>query len=100
MQCLHLDKVFVKGQGCHLEDNLVSFLHFEFSDEQGHRYLDALSNFGVLPFGYNPPEIWKAIFEVHERLEPSFVIPSILDARNLIRFWLTCSQLAFLQKNL
>jgi acetylornithine/succinyldiaminopimelate/putrescine aminotransferase/predicted amino acid dehydrogenase len=63
-----LDKVFVKGEGCDLWD------------KDGERYLDFIASYGALPFGFNPPQIWDAILEVHRNGEPSFVQPSYLDA--------------------
>lgn len=44
-----LDKEFVRGEGCTLYD------------EHGQSYLDFVSQYGALPFGYNPPEIWGAL---------------------------------------
>jgi acetylornithine/succinyldiaminopimelate/putrescine aminotransferase/acyl-CoA synthetase (AMP-forming)/AMP-acid ligase II/predicted amino acid dehydrogenase len=65
---LRMDKSYVRGEGCWLED------------ADGERYLDALAAYGAVPFGHNPPEIWRALNEVHERGQPSFVQPSSLDA--------------------
>jgi acetylornithine/succinyldiaminopimelate/putrescine aminotransferase/predicted amino acid dehydrogenase len=63
-----LDKIFVKGDGCDLVD------------KDGEKYLDFIASYGALPFGFNPPQIWDAILEVHKNGEPSFVQPSYLDA--------------------
>ena len=65
---LNLDKSFVKGQGQVLIDS------------QGISYLDFVSAYGALPFGHNPPEIWEALTNIYESLEPSMVQPSYLDA--------------------
>ena len=65
---LRMDKSYVRGDGCWLED------------ADGERYLDALAAYGAVPFGHNPPEIWRAVREVEQRGEPSFVQPSSLDA--------------------
>jgi acetylornithine/succinyldiaminopimelate/putrescine aminotransferase/predicted amino acid dehydrogenase len=65
---LHMDKRFVKGEGCYLHD------------AEGRRYLDFVAAYGALPFGFNPPEIWQALHEVERSLEPSFVQPSLLEA--------------------
>ena len=65
---LNMDKQFVRGEGCYLYDH------------QGERYMDFIAQYGALPFGYNPPEIWKAIEHVNEQQLPSFVQPSILTA--------------------
>ncbi len=63
-----LDKRFVRGNGCLLYD------------EKGIEYLDCIAAYGALPFGYNPPEIWEAIQELHTNQEPSFIQPSLLEA--------------------
>lgn len=65
---LNMDKVFKRGVGC------------ELIDDQGERYLDFIASYGALPFGFNPPEIWDAIIQVHDSQEPSFIQPSYLDA--------------------
>jgi acetylornithine/succinyldiaminopimelate/putrescine aminotransferase/predicted amino acid dehydrogenase len=65
---LRMDKSYVRGEGCWLED------------ADGERYLDAMAAYGAVPFGHNPAEIWRAISGVRERREPSFVQPSSLDA--------------------
>jgi acetylornithine/succinyldiaminopimelate/putrescine aminotransferase/predicted amino acid dehydrogenase len=64
---LRLDKCFVRGEGCWL------------IGETGRRYLDCVAAYGALPFGYNPPAIWRALRDVQLRGEPSFVQPSLLD---------------------
>jgi acetylornithine/succinyldiaminopimelate/putrescine aminotransferase/predicted amino acid dehydrogenase len=65
---LNLDKQFVRGEGCYLYDH------------QGERYLDFIAQYGALPFGYNPPDIWRAIEHVRKNQLPSFVQPSVLTA--------------------
>jgi acetylornithine/succinyldiaminopimelate/putrescine aminotransferase/predicted amino acid dehydrogenase len=65
---LRLDKRFVRGEGC------------ELFDAEGRRYLDCIAAYGALPFGYNPPVVWRALKELRVRGEPSFVQPSLLDA--------------------
>ena len=65
---LALDVTYVRGEGCYLYD------------AGGTRYLDFLSQYGALPFGFNHPRIWDAISAIRDRMEPSFVQPSILDA--------------------
>lgn len=65
---LSMDKSFVRGEGCYLYD------------ADGGRYLDLISSYGALPFGFNPPEIWAAITAVRDSGEPSFVQPSALNA--------------------
>mgnify|MGYP000862497152 CR=1 FL=1 len=63
-----LDKRFVRGSGCLLYD------------ADGIEYLDCIAAYGALPFGYNPPRIWEALRDVQERMEPSFIQPSLLEA--------------------
>ena len=65
---LDMDKRFVRGRGCYVEDR------------EGRRYLDFVAQYGALPFGFNPPEIWEAVQAVRESGEPSFVQPSSLEA--------------------
>ncbi|HEX6985321.1 MAG TPA: hypothetical protein VF170_08085, partial [Planctomycetaceae bacterium] len=65
---LRLDKRFVRGKGS------------ELVDETGRRYLDCISAYGALPFGFNPPDVWAALREVRLNGEPSLVQPSLLDA--------------------
>ena len=65
---LRLDKRFVRGEGSDLFDHA------------GCRYLDCIAAYGALPFGYNPPVIWRALQGLRARGEPSFVQPSLLDA--------------------
>ncbi|MBI4591167.1 MAG: aminotransferase class III-fold pyridoxal phosphate-dependent enzyme [Candidatus Rokubacteria bacterium] len=65
---LNLDKEFTRGEGC--------FLY----DRQGERYLDFISQYGALPFGHNPPEIWRAIEAARTLDLPNFVQPSVLTA--------------------
>ncbi|HKQ73445.1 MAG TPA: aminotransferase class III-fold pyridoxal phosphate-dependent enzyme [Blastocatellia bacterium] len=68
MSQLEMDKVFVRGEGCYLYD------------QSGRRYLDFLAQYGALPFGFNNPYIWRAVEQVRNSFEPSFVQPSCLEA--------------------
>lgn len=68
MSQLDMDKVFVRGEGCYLYD------------QSGRRYLDFLAQYGALPFGFNNQYIWRAVEQVRDRFEPSFVQPSYLEA--------------------
>lgn len=65
---LKMDKIFVRGEGCYLYD------------DEGRRYIDFLAQYGALPFGFNHPYIWRAVEQVRENLEPSFIQPSYLEA--------------------
>lgn len=67
LESLKMDKTYIKGEG--------SFLY----DDKGNEYLDLIAAYGALPFGYNPKEIWDVVFEVHNKMEPSFVQPSNLN---------------------
>ncbi|MBV8606688.1 MAG: aminotransferase class III-fold pyridoxal phosphate-dependent enzyme [Singulisphaera sp.] len=68
LAALRLDKRYVRGEGCDLYDHA------------GRRYLDCIAAYGALPFGYNPPAIWRALRGLRARGEPSFVQPSLLEA--------------------
>jgi acetylornithine/succinyldiaminopimelate/putrescine aminotransferase/predicted amino acid dehydrogenase len=68
MSQLEMDKVFVRGEGCYLYD------------QSGRRYLDFLAQYGALPFGFNNQYVWRAVEQVRDRFEPSFVQPSYLEA--------------------
>ncbi len=68
LENIELDKEFTEGKGCYLWDN------------SGDRYLDCIANYGAVPFGYNPKEIWDSIIEMKEKQEPSLVQPSALKA--------------------
>lgn len=61
----HLDKNYLSGQGHYL------------TDEKGIVYLDFISQYGAVPFGYNPDFIWDKLGEVRERGLPSLVQPSL-----------------------
>jgi acetylornithine/succinyldiaminopimelate/putrescine aminotransferase/predicted amino acid dehydrogenase/acyl carrier protein len=67
LEALHLDKRFVRGEGSALFDS------------QGRRVLDFVAAYGALPFGHNPPAIWRALSAMQARQEPCFVQPSLLD---------------------
>ncbi|MDF1666569.1 MAG: aspartate aminotransferase family protein, partial [Planctomycetota bacterium] len=59
-----LDRTYVQGQGSWLTDSL------------GHKVLDLSSQYGALPFGHNPPAIWRAIERIKQESTPTFVQPS------------------------
>ena len=56
---LRLDKRYVRGEGCLL------------FDDEGRRYLDCIAAYGALPFGYNPPAIWRALRDLRVRASPA-----------------------------
>src|SRR5262245_47989939 len=68
MSQLEMDKVFVRGEGCYRDD------------QSGRRYLDFLAQYGALPFGFNNQYVWRAVEQLRDRFEPSFVQPSYLEA--------------------
>ncbi|WP_054695412.1 aminotransferase class III-fold pyridoxal phosphate-dependent enzyme [Syntrophomonas palmitatica] len=65
LKSFRLDKNYISGQGSYLQD------------EEGTSYLDFISQYGAVPFGYNPEFIWQKLDEVHRRLLPSLVQPSL-----------------------
>lgn len=58
-----LDMKLVQGDGCHLRD------------ADGKDYIDFLSQYGALPFGHNPPEMWAALTEAQGSKMPAMVQP-------------------------
>lgn len=62
---LKIDRTFMRAQGAYLFDS------------EGRRYLDCMSQYGALPFGHHPAEIWAAIEDLREQAEPVFAQPSI-----------------------
>jgi acetylornithine/succinyldiaminopimelate/putrescine aminotransferase/predicted amino acid dehydrogenase len=44
-------------------------------DAGGTRYLDALAQYGALPFGHNPGFLWERLARIRDACEPSFVQP-------------------------
>ncbi|MET9544764.1 aminotransferase class III-fold pyridoxal phosphate-dependent enzyme [Streptomyces sp. NPDC006627] len=69
---LGIDVHYVRGQGTRLYDGA------------GNEYLDFAGAYGALPFGHNPPEMWKAISAVRDSGEPSITLPSVLGASALL----------------
>ena len=58
-----MDARITRASGCRLYD------------DGGREYLDFLSQYGALPFGHNPPEIWAAILDARDSSLPSLVQP-------------------------
>ncbi|MDX3522023.1 aminotransferase class III-fold pyridoxal phosphate-dependent enzyme [Streptomyces scabiei] len=69
---LGIDVHYVRGEGTRLYDRA------------GNEYLDFAGAYGALPFGHNPPQMWKAISAVQESGEPSITLPSVLGASALL----------------
>ncbi len=65
LNVFQLDKIYVKG----LKNRLI--------DEAGASYIDFISQYGAIPFGYNPDFVWEALNRVKEASIPSLVQPSI-----------------------
>jgi acetylornithine/succinyldiaminopimelate/putrescine aminotransferase/3-oxoacyl-(acyl-carrier-protein) synthase/predicted amino acid dehydrogenase/acyl carrier protein len=77
---LRLDRRYVKAAGVWMYA------------EDGRPVLDALSQYGALPFGHNPPEIWAAIAGARDSGEPAFATNSPIDAAGalasrLVELW-------------
>jgi len=68
LQQLKIDRSFVRAHG--------PFLY----DEDGVQYLDFLAQYGAVPFGHHPDEIWQAVKALHDDGEPVFAQPSLLPA--------------------
>ena len=68
LEKIKLDKEFIRGEGCYLYDR------------QNQKYLDCIANYGAVPFGHNPPEIWDCITKLKSEKEPSLIKPSALNA--------------------
>ncbi|NTW05029.1 MAG: aminotransferase class III-fold pyridoxal phosphate-dependent enzyme [Peptococcaceae bacterium] len=68
LEMVQMDKVYTRGEGHYLFDHL------------GNKYLDFIAAYGALPFGFNPPEIWKALEDIRDNAQPSLIQPSSLQA--------------------
>lgn len=63
LETFGLDLELAQGRACQLHDT------------EGKEYLDFLSQYGALPFGHNPPEIWSALQDQQTQMRPSMVQP-------------------------
>ncbi len=63
LRMFSLDAQMTSGSGCTLRD------------AEGREYLDFLSQYGALPFGHNPPEIWTALMAAQTEQVPLMVQP-------------------------
>ncbi len=63
LETFGLDVELVEGDACRLRD------------KEGREYLDFLSQYGALPFGHNPAEIWDAIVGNRTAMAPAMVQP-------------------------
>ncbi len=64
MTIFHMDKTYMKGSRNRLYD------------ANDIEYLDYTSQYGALPLGYNPEEIWRSIKTFNENQYPSMCQPS------------------------
>ncbi|MDR5753964.1 MULTISPECIES: aminotransferase class III-fold pyridoxal phosphate-dependent enzyme [unclassified Caballeronia] len=69
---LKIDRTFVRAAGAYLYD------------EDGRQYLDFLSQYGAVPFGHHPAEIWSAVERLRDDAEPIFAQPSFLKSAGLL----------------
>ncbi len=58
-----------------LDAKIVNGSGFCLKDEDGREYLDFLAQYGALPFGHNPPELWEALNAAQSEQLPSLVQP-------------------------
>ncbi|MGC9418488.1 MAG: aminotransferase class III-fold pyridoxal phosphate-dependent enzyme [Rhodovulum sp.] len=63
LETFGLDIELAHGVGCRLVD------------EAGREYLDFLAQYGALPFGHNPPQVWQALIQAQNVLRPAMVQP-------------------------
>lgn len=63
LQHIRFDKVIVRAAGHYLYD------------DAGTEYLDALAQYGALPFGHNPHAIWERVLRAERLSEAGFVQP-------------------------
>lgn len=63
LQHIRFDKLIVRAAGHYLYD------------EAGTEYLDALAQYGALPFGHNPRAIWDRVLKAERCSEAGFVQP-------------------------
>lgn len=65
---LKIARTFVRAENAYLYDR------------EGNQYLDFLSQYGAVPFGYDPLPVWQAIYQLHKRQEPTLCQPSLLES--------------------
>ncbi|WP_417525523.1 aminotransferase class III-fold pyridoxal phosphate-dependent enzyme [Marinovum sp.] len=63
LETFGLDLELAHGYGCTLHDTA------------GREYLDFLSQYGALPFGHNPSQIWNALHDQQSLMRPAMVQP-------------------------
>jgi acetylornithine/succinyldiaminopimelate/putrescine aminotransferase/predicted amino acid dehydrogenase len=68
LEHMGFDRTIVRAEGNYL------------FDEHGTRYLDALAQYGALPFGHNPSFLWDCLEELRRSSAPSFTQPLLNEA--------------------
>jgi acetylornithine/succinyldiaminopimelate/putrescine aminotransferase len=63
LETFGLDQRIVAASGCRM------------TDDAGREYVDFLAQYGALPFGHNPPEIWAALRAAGEAQVPAMLQP-------------------------
>jgi acetylornithine/succinyldiaminopimelate/putrescine aminotransferase/predicted amino acid dehydrogenase len=58
-------------------------------DEHGQSHLDFLSQYGAVPFGHNPAELWDCVYRVGQQQQPSLVQPLMSPAAEELAATLT-----------
>ncbi|MCR4400450.1 MAG: aminotransferase class III-fold pyridoxal phosphate-dependent enzyme [Syntrophomonadaceae bacterium] len=65
LRTFRLDKAYARGAGHYLYDT------------DGRGYLDFIAQYGAVPFGYNPEDLWQAVLDFHRSGMPAMVQPSV-----------------------
>lgn len=67
-----------------LDGEMTGGSGFVLRDAAGREYLDFLSQYGALPFGHNPPQIWDALLTAQRDQAPMMIQPlRSMDAERL-----------------
>lgn len=53
-------------------------------DQEGKQYLDFVAQYGAVPFGHHPDEIWNTVTALRDDAEPVFAQPSLLVSAGLL----------------
>ena len=68
LEFVRMQKDFVRGEG--------SWLY----DDEGQAYLDLAAQYGAVPLGYNPSELWEEIERCRRERTPIMVQPAVSEA--------------------
>lgn len=74
--CLNPDRLFLLEQ-IGFAKEIVEAEGMYLKDRQGRQYLDFLAQYGAIPFGHNPRELWEVIERISEKCQPSMIQPLI-----------------------